>query len=135
MDKRNLINGEKPEFGNPKHIAWYKRMARILQGDEPAGEIDWMKCHYWGASTASGAPKHCWPDDEHPADALVAYIECPRCRRQHKLLVTYDPQGNWYDELISCDESVKQFECWNCGLEFYTDEDRNVYVKCHTDEL
>lgn len=131
---KNRINGEKPEFGNLEHIAYCRKVERIFSGEESFHEIDWQYCHYWGASTDTNKPKFRYTDFEN-ADAVVDYIPCPKCGRLHCLLVAFDPQGNWYDELIAIDESVKEFKCWNCGLWFETDDYRNVFVRVRGEKI
>jgi hypothetical protein len=124
---KNLIKGEKPEFGNLIHIAFCRKIERIFKGEESIHEIDWQPCHYWGKHTDTGKPKFRYVDFKN-ADALVDFIPCPKCQKRHCLLLTFDPLGNWYDELIAIDRSSENFECWNCKLEFET-IDRNVFVK------
>ena len=125
---RNMINGQLPQIGNPLHIAYVKSKARVMSGGINFHTITWNYCHYWGGSTDTNKPKYRYEDPKN-ADAVVDHIPCPKCGRLHVLLVAYDPQGNWYDELIDIDASVKEFACWNCHTEFETDDDRNVYVK------
>lgn len=129
MVSKNLINGEKPEFGNKEHIDFCRNVEKIFSGEINIHEIDWQPCHYLGKHTDTGKPKFRYVEDHKKADALVDFIPCPRCQKRHCLLFTFDPLGNWYDELLAVDESSKSFKCWNCKLEFVTDDCRNVYVK------
>ncbi len=126
MNQQNLINGAKPEFGNPQHIKWLKDKERYMSGEINFHEITWQHGQYIGGG-ASTRPrfKFCSPKN---ADCLVDYIPCPRCNRQHILLVCIDPDSVPYDQSLSADEGSKEFSCWSCGLEFET-EDRCVYVK------
>ena len=36
---RNLINGQKPEFGNPEHIKYANRISRAIEYYQETGEI------------------------------------------------------------------------------------------------
>ncbi|MCI4650832.1 hypothetical protein [Phaeodactylibacter sp.] len=36
---RNLINGQKPEFGNPEHIKYHNRISRAVEYYQETGEI------------------------------------------------------------------------------------------------
>lgn len=128
MNPRNLIHGQLPQFGNPEHIAYVKEKTAILKGEINFYTIDWLPCIEWGRTTETRKPvfRYC---SFRNANALVDYIPCPKCGRLHCLLFNFDPQGNWYDELIAVDEAAKEFSCWNCKQEFTTDEDRNVYCK------
>lgn len=125
---KNRINGQKPEFGNLEHIAFCRKIERIFSGQVNFHTIEWKSCFYWGGSTDTGKPKFRWASHKN-ANALVDYIPCPKCGRLHCLLFSFDPMDNWYDNLIQVDEAAKEFDCWNCGTEFETDDDRNVYVK------
>lgn len=129
----NLINGQLPQWGNPDHIAYVKNMSALFSGEKSFHTIEWSFCNYWGKHTDTGKPKFRWAEQHKDADAVVDYVPCPKCKRDHVLLVGYDPQANWYDMLIAIDDSVKEFECWNCKTEFVTDEDRNVFVKQKTE--
>lgn len=125
----NTINGAKPEFGNPEHIAFIKEKTAIFSGEVPFHQIEWERCTYKGHVGTTGRPVF---DYAKHGDAVVDYIPCPNCNRLHILLISFDPQGNWYDELIQIDETAKEFKCWNCHTEFTTDDDRNVFVKPET---
>ncbi|WP_282782280.1 hypothetical protein [Phaeodactylibacter xiamenensis] len=37
---RNLINGQKPEFGNPEHIEYANRVSRAIERYRETGEIN-----------------------------------------------------------------------------------------------
>lgn len=127
----NLINGQKPEFGNLEHIEFVKRIDRIFTGKESFQQIEWEPCHYWGSHTDTGKPKFQDRNWKY-ADAVVDYIICPKCEKLHCLLVAFDPQiakTAWYQVLIEIDNSIKEFICWNCKTKFEVDEERNVFVK------
>lgn len=50
MDKRNLINGERPEWGNPEHIKYVKHLEDIGTGKVPVGKFrmfnGYMSAHF-----------------------------------------------------------------------------------------
>lgn len=124
------IDGLPLQHGNKNQIHLCQAISKIFSGSYSWHTIDWNYVHYWGASTSTGKPifKYVSPKK---ADALVDMIPCPKCGRLHCLLITYDPQANWYDELINIDRHVEEegFDCWNCGLEMYADHERNVFVR------
>lgn len=125
--RKNLIEGKSLIFGNKSQIEYIQFYSRVFQGIEPFHEIEWNYCQYWGKHTNSGKPKY--RDCHHKtADAVYDWIPCPQCSRYHVLLIPFDPQGNWYDELISVDDHSKSFECWNCHLKFTVNEMRQVFV-------
>jgi hypothetical protein len=39
---KNLINGQKPEFGNHEHIKWVREQAAKLNGELNVGTADWQ---------------------------------------------------------------------------------------------
>lgn len=127
MKKENLIDGQLPEFGNPVHIKWLREKAEIMNGEINFHEISWMPARYidGGGKTK---PRFEIVDDRDDEDCVVDYVPCPRCARLHILLVCFDPQQVPYEQSIQIDEDSKEFDCWNCGLEFEVDE-RMVYVK------
>lgn len=128
MKSDNLIKGQKPEFGNTDQIKWLQNMAEIFNGEINFDEIDWQYGIYIGGG---GRVKPGFRHDVSliDADCLYDYIKCPRCGRHHILLICFDPQGNWYDELIEIDKETDEgFSCWNCGLEMHT-KSRMIYVK------
>jgi|GEM_PF-3329009 len=126
MTSQNLINGQKPEFGNPSHINYVKLMERYMSGEINFYEITWQHALYIGGGDKSKPRfKFCSPSN---ADCLLDYIPCPRCKRQHILLVCIDPDGVPYEQSLVADEGSAEFNCWSCGLEFET-ENRCVYVK------
>ena len=127
--RKNLINGQRPEIGNPAHIAWVKKKERLLSGQYPVAEADWEFVQYPGKTTETRKPitYHCDPDS---ADAVQCYIQCPRCDRLHKHVVGFDSTSmNQTAVWAIVDE--QEIVCWNCGLEMYIEDDgsRNVYVR------
>lgn len=126
MHTQNLIHGQKPEFGNIAHINYVRLMERHMSGEINFHEITWQPGQYIGGGDKSKPRfKFCSPKN---ADCLVDYIPCPRCKRQHILLVCIDPDSVPYDQNVAADEESEEFECWSCGLEFETQQ-RLVYVK------
>lgn len=126
MDHKNLINGQNPEFGNTLHIAFVRGKERVMSGEINFHEISWQHAHYIGTD-AGRKPRFrfCGPKN---ADCLVDYVPCPRCNRQHILLVGIDTDSVAIDQLLMADEASEEFSCWSCGLEFETVK-RLVYVK------
>jgi hypothetical protein len=123
----NTIHGEAPQIFNARHIAFIKEKDRVLSGEINFHTIQWAHCQYSGSHNETNKPIFRYTSFKN-SNAVVDYIPCPRCGRQHVLLVGYDPDDNWYDQLALIDETVEEFECWNCGIKFETDDDRNAYV-------
>ncbi len=128
MDKRNLINGRRPEIGNPEHIMYYKNQIAKMSGKTPVCQIEWEFCLYWGQSSNTGRPIFAWCSKKE-ADTVVSFIPCPKCGKIHVLLIPFNRSNNWYDEILHIDEQAESFKCWNCHLQFKTDVTGNVYVK------
>jgi len=119
--------GKPVEFGNTLQINHLKKLNRFFSGEEKVHTIEWSFCKDINKRSDTGKPyfKYC---DFKEADSVVDFILCPKCGKRHCLFVNYDPQGNWFDELMNIDNHVKNFECWNCSTQFETDEERNVFI-------
>jgi len=131
--RANTINGQKPQFGNPVHIAFVKMAEARMSGLFPVSELDWQFVRIANRTTETRGPitYHC---SHKQADAVMCYILCPRCSRWHKHVVGYDPyEVDQTAMWASIDE--QEITCWNCGLEMYVEQDgsRNVYVRQHKD--
>lgn len=81
----NLINGEKPEFGNPKHIEWLKNRQAELSGVHPVGGLH---SYYTGEHELHEASFYC-PRCSNPvrrkwrhSGKIPASIICPTCSTQ-----------------------------------------------------
>jgi len=130
--KKNLINGQRPEIGNPDHIAWVKKNSAMLEGRQPVGEADWSFVRI-SDHTGEGSRPITYYCDPKEADGMQCYVVCPRCERQHKHVVGYDPEAA--DQTAELDRVDRQeITCWNCGLEMFVEDDgsRNIYVKVHS---
>lgn len=124
----------KRNIHSPTLIYDVRRNERMLSGQLNVCEIDWQECSYNGSTDATNKPKTYWTDDDNEVNAVVTFIPCPGCHRKHKLVVCYDPHADVpMDEWMKIEEIAREFECWNCGLEFRTDEERLVYVKVDQD--
>lgn len=126
---KNLINGQKPEFGNTSQIKELQRIENIFTGKINFHEIEWMPAVYIDGGGKS-KPRYKYVDDYKDADCLVDHVPCPRCGKNHILLICLEDSGVWYEDLLAVDKETQEgFECWNCGLSMHADDDRNVYVK------
>jgi hypothetical protein len=128
MARTNLINGQRPQFGNPEHIAWVKEKTEIMSGDYPVCEADWEFVRLGNRTTETRKPITYF-EEPNNADAVQCYVPCPRCKRLHKHVVCYDPfEIDQTAVWAAIDET--EITCWNCGLEMHitSDGSRNVYV-------
>ena len=125
----NLINGQKLEIGNPEHIEYYKRQCSIMSGGMPVCEVDWILVKYRGNEESK--PLHEYVE-RYECDSMMFYMECPKCRRLNKMLISgYDPHLH-YQSCVEIERGLEEepFECYNCGLEFtYENDLRQVFVK------
>jgi len=129
MWRKNLIKGAKLLFGDPAQIKWVKEHSEMLAGTRAVCEIEWHFIHDTGKAKDNGAPLtfHRYYKN---ANAVMAYVYCPRCGRINKHVVEYDPSFAFQIEQWSCIENVT-IQCYNCYLEMYIAKDgsNNVYVK------
>lgn len=128
----NPFRNRKPEFGNPEQINYLREFDKVFKGEINCDEIDWEFGKYIGNKGETRKPAVRFTEKKGEIDCVYDYIKCPRCNRLHLLVVSFAPEDFnsplWQQTLITIDESVKEFQCWNCKLEFET-EDRLVYVK------
>lgn len=119
---------ERPEIGNKNHCEWVRRMERIMNGEELVCCLEWRFCQFVKLDSIN-KPIHRWVDRDEVADSVVAWIHCPQCGKLHKEMASFDPQLVHYDKLALIENHFKEFQCYNCGLEFATDIEGFVYVK------
>lgn len=125
--KTNHIHGRKLEFGNGEQIKYLRAKERVVSGLDPVATITWSFCQSSGGTHENGCPKYMYCDHKE-ADTVVNNLICPVCDKTICLMIHFDPQSNWQEELMMIDDSCKEFYCDKCGTEFFTDEDRNVFV-------
>jgi hypothetical protein len=81
--KQNLIDGQKPEFGNTNHINFCKRLQGILNGDIPIIQdedfkilcengIDFIEC-----------------EEDCRCNKIKATFSCINCSKQHSIIAGY----------------------------------------------
>jgi hypothetical protein len=128
MPRLNLINGSKPEFGNPDHIKYVKEHNEIFNGIRSLHQIDWAFAQYIGETGETGKPRFTYCG-HRKADCVVDYIPCPRCHHQHILLITFSDRRFSYQTMLEVQQEAQEFECWNCRLKFISDEEGFVYCK------
>jgi len=132
MWRKNLINGAKLLFGNPEQIKWVKEHNEMLAGLRPVCELDWHFIHDTGKAKHNGSPLTFYREPKK-ANAVMAYIYCPRCGKIHKHIVAYDP---FHIPMIEQWNDIDNTDiiCYNCHLQFYIDPEgtANVYVKVET---
>lgn len=132
----NKINGRPLEFGNVEQIEALKVLDRLMSGQYPICEVNWEYVRVGNRTTETGKPITYYVAKPKEADAVQCYIPCPKCTRQHKHVVGYDPSDSCATEMWASIEDV-EITCWNCGLEMYIEPDgsRNVYVKKEEDPI
>lgn len=120
----------KVNFGNKLLIEEIRHNEEIMAGRINCDEINWHFCRVSDHTTETRNSITYDIGNIKEATAVKAYVKCPGCKKLHKLVVQYNPHAfPQIDEWLQVDEQVREFSCWNCGLEFETDDDRMVYVK------
>ncbi|MCK6650556.1 MAG: hypothetical protein L6Q66_12935 [Bacteroidia bacterium] len=129
--RNNLIKGAKLLFGDPAQIKWVKEHSEMLAGTRAVCELEWHFIHDTGNAKHNGAPLTFYREPKK-ANAVMAYVYCPRCGRIHKHIVAYDPQALQIEEWHAI-ESV-DIICYNCHLEMMVCPEGNnlIYVKVET---
>jgi hypothetical protein len=129
MNKLNLINNQPPEFGNPEHIKYVKKLNEILTGNINCHQIDWQPCISNGNKRDNGKPKFKYVLNPDNANSLVDFFRCPRCQNVIYLLINYDSQD--FNSIIQIDLYYQQngVSCSHCKTEFEVDDDRCIYCK------
>ena len=80
--KNNLINGEKPVFGNPKHIAFVKKIQGIMSGELPIITEDDFEGICFGGNDYMNCAINCW------CSKSMASFECINCGTTHKVIAS-----------------------------------------------
>lgn len=124
---KNLIYGEKPEFGNTKHIEFVQRIEKIFNGSREVDILEWDFYNKKGNEVLK----------VEKGNEVRCIFECPRC--QNYVLISYQytfNESTWYQTLIDIDQKCcdTTFKCKKCKQKFYC-EDRvdtgeiGIYVK------
>lgn len=101
MNQKNLINGQRPEFGNPDHIAWLKDQRRIAELKENGGTITDFKIAI---------------ESETTYDVWVKF-DCINCRKPLTKSFRSHFEDEWDVEL----------KC-SCGMKYLVDNDSEIEV-------
>jgi transcription elongation factor Elf1 len=123
----NLIYGEKPEFGNPKHIAFVQRIEKIFKGECEVSIIEWEYYNKKGRNVFN-------PEN---GCELRHTFQCPRCNNDIIISCSYTfCKELWYQTLIEIDEKCfnMKLKCTKCNQKFYCDDENEdgeigIYVK------
>lgn len=124
---KNLIYGEKPEFGNPLHIEFIQRIEKIFNGEREVSIIDWEYYNKKGRNVYN-------PEN---GCELRHTFQCPRCNSD--IIISCDYTFNkelWYQTLIEIDDKClnMKIKCKECKQKFYCDDEFEegevgIYVK------
>lgn len=127
MRRHNLINGARPQFGNPEHIAFIKTQSAIMSGQKSFYKITWKNCDYIGNRGETSKPSFIYT--LRNSDAVVDHIPCPYCNRLHVLLFCALGQLTKSERRKTLIEALKEaFSCWNCKTNFTVDAQNQVFV-------
>lgn len=106
-EKTNLINGQKPEFGNTEQISWLKKQEKWEESDEDVAELD---------------------ADEIFCTTLSVAFNCinPRCDKKLHYEETFEDMDEHRAIGEACGEEIK---CKNCEAEYVIDKEGYIICK------
>ena len=127
----NLIYGERPQFGNRRHITSVKKHNDIMCGLRPVGKLEWAICQSSGGTWHNSNPKFKYVYLKQDADSMVTYFKCPVCNRMSLdvLITMYNPDLTHMQNIQAANENFAEFTHENSLTEFITDDEQNIYVK------
>lgn len=127
----NRIHGERPQFGNKRHIRAVKKHNDIMCGLRPVGKLQWSICQSAGGTWHNGSPKYKYVHLKQDANSMVTHFKCPVCSSKYNdiLITMYNQDLTHVQNIEQANENFKEFIHEKCFTEFFTDDEQNIYIK------